>query len=117
MKKLTLSQAASGLAKGEFTAARLTADALSQIADEQGEGRRTFTHVYAQWAQEQALVADRRRAAGNPLSALDGVPVSVKDLFDVAGKPPQPGRAYWPVRQWLMPMPPWWRVCCRRARW
>src|SRR6185437_4978647 len=86
MKKLTLSQAASGLSNGEFTAARLTADALSQIADEQGEGRRTFTHVYAQWAQEQALVADRRRAAGNPLSALDGVPVSVKDLFDVAGE-------------------------------
>lgn len=86
MKKLTLSQAASGLANGEFTAARLTADALSQIADEQGEGRRTFTHVYAQWAQEQAQAADRRRAAGNPLSALDGVPVSVKDLFDVAGE-------------------------------
>lgn len=86
MKKLTLSQAASGLANGEFTATRLTADALSQIADEQGEGRRTFTHVYAQWAQEQALAADRRRAAGNPLSALDGVPVSVKDLFDVAGE-------------------------------
>lgn len=86
MKKLTLSQAASGLANGEFTATRLTADALSQIADEQGEGRRTFTHVYAQWAQEQAQAADRRRAAGNPLSALDGVPVSVKDLFDVAGE-------------------------------
>ena len=86
MKKLTLSQAASGLSNGEFTAARLTADALSQIADEQGEGRRTFTHVYAQWAQEQALAANRRRAAGNPLSALDGVPVSVKDLFDVEGE-------------------------------
>lgn len=86
MKKLTLSQAASGLANGEFTAARLTADALLKIADEQGEGRRTFTHVYAQWAQEQALAADRRRAAGNPLSSLDGVPVSVKDLFDVAGE-------------------------------
>lgn len=86
MKKLTLAQAAAGLASGEFTAVQLTAIALAQIADPQGEGARTFTHVYSDWAQQQALAADRRRAAGKPLSALDGVPVSVKDLFDVAGE-------------------------------
>ncbi|QJW53889.1 2-amino-5-chloromuconic acid deaminase [Serratia plymuthica] len=86
MKKLTLGQAAAGLASGELTAVQLTAAALAHIADEQGEGKRVFTRVYAQWAQQQALAADRRRAEGKPLSALDGVPVSVKDLFDVAGE-------------------------------
>ena len=86
MKKLTLMQASAGLASGEFTAAQLTAAALAQIADERGEGARAFTRTYAEWAQRQAQASDRRRAAGSPLSALDGVPVSIKDLFDVAGE-------------------------------
>ena len=86
MEKLTLTQVVAGLTIGELTAVQLTAAALAQIADDQGEGSRTFTHVYTDWAQQQALAADRRRAAGDPLSALDGVPVSVKDLFDVAGE-------------------------------
>ncbi|MDW5502038.1 amidase [Pseudomonas lundensis] len=86
METLTLTQAAAGLASGELTAVQLTATALAKIADQQGEGARTFTHVYGDWARQQALAADRRRAAGNPLSVLDGVPVSVKDLFDVAGE-------------------------------
>lgn len=86
MAKLTLVQAAAGLANGEFTSGDLIADALAQITDTQGEGERVFTQVYADWAQQQALAADQRRAAGKHLSALDGVPVSVKDLFDVAGQ-------------------------------
>lgn len=86
MAKLTLVQAAAGLACGEFTSRQLIADALAQIADPQGEGERTFTQVYADWAQQQAQEADQRRAAGKPLSALDGVPVSIKDLFDVSGQ-------------------------------
>jgi aspartyl-tRNA(Asn)/glutamyl-tRNA(Gln) amidotransferase subunit A len=86
MAKLTLVQAVAGLASGEFTSRQLIADALAKIADPQGEGERTFTQVYADWAQQQALAADQRRAAGKPLSPLDGVPISIKDLFDVSGQ-------------------------------
>ncbi len=86
MAKLTLVQAAAGLASGEFTSRQLIAGALAQIANPQGEGERTFTQVYADWAQQQALAADQRRAVGKPLSPLDGVPVSIKDLFDVSGQ-------------------------------
>lgn len=86
MAKLTLVQAAAGLASGEFTSRQLIADALAKIADPQGEGERTFTQVYADWAQQQALAADQRRVAGKPLSPLDGVPISIKDLFDVSGQ-------------------------------
>ena len=78
-------QATAGLASGEFTAVQLTAAALAQIVDERGRGR-AFTRTYTEWAQRQAQASDRRRAAGSPLSALDGVPISVKDLFDVAGE-------------------------------
>jgi aspartyl-tRNA(Asn)/glutamyl-tRNA(Gln) amidotransferase subunit A len=86
MAKLTLVQAAAGLANGEFTSRQLIADALAQIADPLGEGERIFTQIYADWAQQQALAADQRRAAGKPLSPLDGVPISIKDLFDVSGQ-------------------------------
>ncbi|EFE96135.1 amidase [Serratia odorifera] len=86
MKKLTLLQAAAGLACGEFTSRRLTAEALACIDDPQGEGARAFIRVYHAWAQQQAAESDRRRAAGQALSPLDGVPVSIKDLFDVAGE-------------------------------
>ncbi|CAI1769722.1 Mandelamide hydrolase [Serratia fonticola] len=86
MAKLTLVQAAAGLASGKFTSRQLIADALAKIADPQGEGERTFTQVYADWAQQQALAADQRRAAGKSLSPLDGVPISIKDLFDVSGQ-------------------------------
>ncbi|OSM98596.1 amidase [Lonsdalea populi] len=91
MSVLTLQQAAVGLAKGEWTSADLTEAALTQIADVQGEGAYAFTRIYADEARQQALESDQRRAAGGARSALDGVPISIKDLFDVAGEPTQAG--------------------------
>ena len=59
-------------------------DCLSCIADETGEGARTFTRVYASTAREQADAADALYRTGVGAGPLAGVPVSVKDLFDVA---------------------------------
>jgi aspartyl-tRNA(Asn)/glutamyl-tRNA(Gln) amidotransferase subunit A len=58
---------------------------LASIADEAGEGARVFTQVHAVTALAEAERADARRRRAQSLSALDGVVVSVKDLFDVAG--------------------------------
>ena len=44
-----------------------------------------FITVFEQEAREQAREADREIAAGRYLGPLHGVPLSVKDLFDVAG--------------------------------
>lgn len=44
-----------------------------------------FTAIFAETALEAAASADRRAEAGEPLGPLHGVPVAVKDLFDVAG--------------------------------
>ena len=47
-----------------------------------------FTRLYPESAMASALQADAMRAAGvMPLSALAGLPVSIKDLIDVAGEP------------------------------
>ncbi len=45
-----------------------------------------FVTVNADGARQAAAAADSRRAAGRSLSALDGIPISLKDLFDVRGE-------------------------------
>jgi aspartyl-tRNA(Asn)/glutamyl-tRNA(Gln) amidotransferase subunit A len=45
-----------------------------------------YTAVFADSARAAALAADARLAAGEPLPALAGLPVSIKDLYDVAGR-------------------------------
>jgi len=86
MKQLTLSQALQQLAAQETSSLVLTEAALARSEDPQGEGAKVFTHIYHQQALQQAAASDARRKAGKPLSALDGIPVSIKDLFDVAGE-------------------------------
>jgi aspartyl-tRNA(Asn)/glutamyl-tRNA(Gln) amidotransferase subunit A len=65
--------------------------ALARIADPKGEGSRACLTVYADKARAAADAADARAARGAPLGPLDGVIVSIKDLFDVAGEPTRAG--------------------------
>src|SRR5262249_8477584 len=60
--------------------------ALARITDPSGESARTFTKVYAEQARAAADAQDRLRQAGYVASPLAGLPVSIKDLFDVAGE-------------------------------
>src|SRR5437868_10676970 len=65
--------------------------ALARIADPQGEGARACLTVYANAARGAADAADARAKAGISLGTLDGVIVTIKDLFDVAGEPTRAG--------------------------
>ncbi|MGB7078743.1 MAG: amidase family protein, partial [Xanthobacteraceae bacterium] len=60
--------------------------ALSRIADPNGEGARACLTVYSEQARAAADAADTRAAGGGSLGPLDGAIVSIKDLFDVAGE-------------------------------
>jgi aspartyl-tRNA(Asn)/glutamyl-tRNA(Gln) amidotransferase subunit A len=71
---------AAALAAGKTTSRALVEKALANIAD-----RATFISL-AQNALEVADAQDRLRRAGYVLSPLAGLPVSVKDLFDIAGE-------------------------------
>src|ERR1700675_4270244 len=44
-----------------------------------------FLTVTAEGARLEAAASARRWGEGRPLSALDGVPIAWKDLFDIAG--------------------------------
>src|SRR5271170_1702659 len=85
--KPTALSLAADLAAGRTTSRALIEMAMARIADPTGEGERTFVKVYSDTARAAADAQDRLRAAGYVASPLAGLPVSIKDLFDVAGEP------------------------------
>jgi aspartyl-tRNA(Asn)/glutamyl-tRNA(Gln) amidotransferase subunit A len=81
---LTLAQAAQSLASGA-TSRSLVEACLARIDDPAGEGRRVFLKLHADQARFAADHADAQRRRGAAPSRYAGIPVSVKDLFDMAG--------------------------------
>jgi aspartyl-tRNA(Asn)/glutamyl-tRNA(Gln) amidotransferase subunit A len=82
----TLARLAADLAAGRTTSRALVEAALERIADPAGEGKRAFVKVYGESARAAADAQDKLRAAGYVASPLAGIPVSIKDLLDVAGE-------------------------------
>src|SRR5690606_10057056 len=74
------------LAQGDTTSVELTQAALARIAAPEGEGSRAFTKVHHAQALAAAQASDTLRAAGLARSPIDGLPISIKDLFNVAGE-------------------------------
>lgn len=73
------------LAAGRRSATELVESSLARIADETGEGKLVFLKVHRNAALALAQSADRLRSAGAPMLPFAGIPISVKDLFDIAG--------------------------------
>jgi aspartyl-tRNA(Asn)/glutamyl-tRNA(Gln) amidotransferase subunit A len=82
----TLAALAEDLASGRSSARQLVDQCLARIADASGEGARTFIHVDAEAAIEAAEAMDRLREVKAAPSAYAGIPVSIKDLFDIKGQ-------------------------------
>jgi len=82
----TLDELARQLNTGAIRARDLVNAALDRIADPAGEGARAFIAVNADSARAQADAIDRARATGQSVPAFAGIPMALKDLFDVAGE-------------------------------
>lgn len=85
MQPHSLVQARAALRRGATTSRKIVEDALARIADPAGEGARAFVEHYPDEARREADRADALRAAGTELPLL-GLPISVKDLFDLSGR-------------------------------
>jgi aspartyl-tRNA(Asn)/glutamyl-tRNA(Gln) amidotransferase subunit A len=70
----------------QTTSRALTEACLANIADPAGEGARVYIRVDAESALAQADTADELLRAGNTVKPLLGLPLSVKDLFDIASQ-------------------------------
>jgi aspartyl-tRNA(Asn)/glutamyl-tRNA(Gln) amidotransferase subunit A len=81
----TLTDLAQALDAGRTTSRALVEECLARIADPAGEGARTFITVQADAARAQADAVDALRRHGRAAGPYAGIPVSLKDLLDVAG--------------------------------
>ena len=82
----TVAQLGRDLDAGRTSSRELVEQALARINDRAGEGARAFLKVHAEAARADAEHSDRLRKLGVRRSVVDGLPVSLKDLFDVAGE-------------------------------
>ncbi len=86
MANPTIQQLAADLAAGRTTSHKLTEAALARIEDSKGEGKRAFIKVWRNQALAAADASDGLRKAGIVASPLAGLPVSIKNLCNVAGE-------------------------------
>ncbi|HYH35103.1 MAG TPA: amidase, partial [Nocardioides sp.] len=101
---------AAALADGDLTSVELTRAHLDRI-DEVDGALHAFLHVDHEGALAAAAASDERRQAGAPLSALDGVPVAVKDILTTRGMPTTCGSRI--LEGWV---PPYDATVVRRLR-
>jgi len=69
---------------GSLTPERLTGDLLERI-ERENPRLNAFYEVFASEAREAAAAATRELREGRDRGPLHGIPVAIKDLFDVAG--------------------------------
>jgi aspartyl-tRNA(Asn)/glutamyl-tRNA(Gln) amidotransferase subunit A len=73
------------LASRELTSRQLIESCLASIERPDGEGSRAYLKTHASAACASADRYDEARRAGAPVPRYAGIPISVKDLFDLEG--------------------------------
>ena len=86
----TAAEMASALASKEISSVELTKKHLDRIASVDGKIH-AFLHIDSAGALEQAEAIDKKRASGEKLSPLAGVPIAVKDILAQKGIPTTAG--------------------------
>jgi aspartyl-tRNA(Asn)/glutamyl-tRNA(Gln) amidotransferase subunit A len=86
MPNPTLLSLADDLEAGRTSARKLVEECIARIAAPDGEGQRTFIHVDRDAALAAADAMDHLRKAHAAPSRFAGIPVSIKDLFDIKGQ-------------------------------
>jgi aspartyl-tRNA(Asn)/glutamyl-tRNA(Gln) amidotransferase subunit A len=96
----TAAEMADSLAKGETTSVELTQAHLDRIAAVDGQVK-AFLHVDSDGALAQAKEVDARRAKGEKLSPIAGIPLALKDVLAQKGVPTTAGSKI--LQGWLPP--------------
>ncbi|UXY55684.1 amidase [Pseudomonas tohonis] len=83
---VTLAEWSARLANGRISSRELTETMLERAQRHFVSGGHAFIELDEEGARAAAGAADHRLSLGRRISPLDGLPVSIKDLFDVAGQ-------------------------------
>ena len=98
LNELTATEAAAGMARGDFTAANLMQACLDRIAEREDEVR-AWAYIDPERAMAEARAADTARDRGESLGPLHGLPVGIKDIIDTADMPTENGSALFEGRR------------------
>ena len=90
--RMTACDMAEGIREGRFSSEEVTRACIERI-DSREESVQAWAWFDRDYAVEQARRADRLRTQGEPLGALHGVPVGVKDIIDTQDMPTEYGTA------------------------
>ncbi len=82
----SITEVSARIASGEISSSEITDACLTRIAEDNGR-LNAFITILADQARADAKQADREIAAGRYRGPLHGVPISLKDLLDLAGVP------------------------------
>ena len=82
----TIRELAAGLAAGRLTSVALTHEMLARAEAHRAEGGHAYVSLDGEQALREARASDALRAAGVVASPLAGIPISIKDLFDMRGQ-------------------------------
>jgi aspartyl-tRNA(Asn)/glutamyl-tRNA(Gln) amidotransferase subunit A len=110
LTQLTAAQLATAVAAGEVSAVEVAQAHLDRITDVDQQVR-AFLHVAPDAALAAAAAVDRRRADGQPLGPLAGVPLALKDVLTTADMPTTCGSKI--LERWR---PPYDATVTRRLR-
>lgn len=86
-----------GLATGKWQSRDITEAYLGRIAALNPQ-LRAFAFVMKESALAEAHASDTRRARGESLGYLDGIPIAIKDICDIVGTPTSAGTLAWADR-------------------
>ncbi len=82
---MNLGEAIRALKSQASSARAMLESCLDAARDPAGEGERVFTELFTDESLHAAGAADERVRTGAAVRTLEGVPISIKDLFDVRG--------------------------------
>ena len=82
----TIRELAADLAAERLTSVALTQEMLARAEAHRAEGGHAYVSLDGEQALKEARASDALRAAGVVASPLAGIPISIKDLFDVRGQ-------------------------------
>jgi Asp-tRNA(Asn)/Glu-tRNA(Gln) amidotransferase A subunit family amidase len=92
--ELTASDAVACIRSGELSPSELLLACLAQIERSDGDIH-AWTHLDRSAATQAATEIDRKIGAGEAVGNLAGVPVGVKDIFNLNGMPCEMGSPIW----------------------
>lgn len=96
--QFSLTEAALGLRNKNFSSRELVQACLDRIEKREPEVK-AWVQINAKAALDQADACDKQASAGNWMGPLHGLPVGIKDIYDVAGFDTAWGSDAWPPKK------------------